>query len=495
MTKLADCDVIVVGAGNAALVAAISARNKGAKVIVLEKAPKALRGGNCRFAGGSYRFWHKGTTELLEIFSGLSEGEAKSIIVPEYSADTWYNKVMRITEGRADPRLLEVLVRESNPTVRWIKDQGVKFEPNLRFVVREGDKIRWKAENTVIEAHGGGDGLLDMFFDTAEKKGIDVVYETKAVKLLVDSKGRVCGVTAQSKEGFRDIKSKAVILACGGFESNAEWRARYLGPGWDLVRPRGTRYNQGDGHRMALEIGAAPAGHWSGCHATTMDYDMSRIPEGQDIYAKRTSTVEHRNDFNYCIQVNVNGKRFLDEGEDFRPFIYAKYGPRLLEQPQRMAWQIFDAKVEPFLMEGYVTGPRITANSIEELAEKLEMPALTETVEEFNKGVQEDVPVNYAVRDGRGTTGITPPKSNWAQKIDTPPFVAYAVGCGITYTFGGLKINTQAQVLDREGEVIRGLYATGEIVGGVWYFNYTGGGGLMLGAVFGRIAGANAAGE
>src|SRR5262249_8709071 len=153
-------------------------------------------------------------------------------------------------------------------------------------------------------------------------------------------------------------------------------------------------------------------------------------PEGQDVYAKRTNASEHRNDFNYCIQVNVEGKRFLDEGEDFRPFIYAKYGPRLLTQPQRMAWQIFDGKVIPYLQEGYVGGTRVEANSIEELAEKLEMPALPKTVEEFNNSVNNSVAVNYAIKDGKGTTGIHPPKSNWAQKMDTAPFAAYAVACG-----------------------------------------------------------------
>ncbi|UCG65650.1 MAG: FAD-binding protein, partial [Deltaproteobacteria bacterium] len=273
-----------------------------------------------------------------------------------------------------------------------------------------------------------------------------------------------------------------------------EWRARYLGPGWDLVRPRGTRYNTGDGLRMALEIGAQPAGHWSGCHAYAIDYQRSRIPEGQDI----TPLADARNDYNLGVQVNVNGVRFLDEGEDLRSYISSRYGARLLEQPQGMAWQIFDAKVTHLLTdEGYRTGLCVTANSIEKLAEALRTPGLTETIDEFNAAVQqEDIPLDCTIRDGRGTVGITPPKSNWAQKIDTPPFVAHAVGCGITFTYGGLTTNTRAQVLDGQGEAIPGLYATGEIVGGIWHNGYGGSGsGLTLGAVFGRIAGANAAGE
>ncbi len=490
MKSPTDYDVIVVGAGSAALISAISARNQGARVLVLEKAPQAARGDNCRFTGGGFKFWHKGLAEILEFLPDLSEEEIQSMIVPEYSADAWYSKIMEVTEERADPRLTEILVTESNPTVRWLKDQGVKFELLMAAsTVREGDKLRWKPEHGVIRAKGGGKGLGDSLFDIAARKSIEVLYETKAMKLLRNSSGAVCGVTVKDKSGFRDIWSKAVILACGGFESNREWRARYLGPGWDLVRPRGTSFNTGDGLKMALEIGAQPAGHWSGRHATAIDYWQSRVPEGQDI----GGIDDKRDMYHFTVQVNVNGVRFLDEGADFKTFVYARYGAYLLEQPLGMAWQIFDAKVSDLLNEGYPNGTPVTADSIEELAQKLDMPALPRTISEFNAAVREDVPLNFAIRDAKGTVGISPPKSNWAQKIDKAPFLAYPVGCGISYTFGGLKINTQAQVLDREGEVITGLYTTGEMVGGIWYKTYTGGGGNALNAVFGRIAGANAA--
>ncbi|MBI4331188.1 MAG: FAD-dependent tricarballylate dehydrogenase TcuA [Chloroflexi bacterium] len=489
-----DYDVIVVGAGSAALAAAISARNEGARVLVLEKSPRELRGGNCRFVGGGTQLWHRGVSEIAELVPDLTEEEAGSMIMPENSADAWYNKIMGVTEERADPKLTEILVTESNPTVRWLKDQGLRFEPDADEAIREGTKLRWKPQHVVIRARGGGRGLVDALFDIAGKKGAEILYRTKAVKLLCDSRGRVVGVTAQDKDGFKDVKSKAVILACGGFESNREWRARYLGPGWDLVRPRGTRFNTGDGLRMALEIGAQPAGHWSGCHATAMDYQVSRVPEGEDVGGAGWADDPKRNYYNGAVQVNINGIRFLDEGADFRPFIYAKYGPLLLPQPGAMAWQIFDARVSSLLPVEYRNGSPVIANSIKELAEKLGMPALTKTIDEFNAAVQEEIPLNFAIKDGRGTVGITPTKSNWAQKIDKPPFLAYPVACGIMFTFGGIKISTRAQVLDTEGEAIPGLYATGEIVGGVWYKSWTGGGGIALGEVFGRIAGANAAG-
>ncbi|MBI4334845.1 MAG: FAD-dependent tricarballylate dehydrogenase TcuA [Chloroflexi bacterium] len=490
MRNSVDYDVIVVGAGSAALTAAITARNERASVGVLEKSPRQARGGNCRFTGGSYRFWHKGLQDVLEFVEDVPEEEARSFILAEYSADTWYNKMLQVTEERADPRLTELLVTESTPTARWLKDQGVRFELATRHSVRQGDRIKLEAGANVMHARGGGEGLSDALFDIAGRKGVEVIYRTKAVKLLSNSRGGVNGVTVQDEEGFRDIKGRAVVLACGGFEANREWRAKYLGPGWDLARPRGTRYNTGDGLRMAFEVGAQPAGHWSGCHSCCIDYACSRMPEGEDIPIPIT-----RNESALGIMVNADGVRFFDEGEDFRVYTYAKIGLRVLQQPQAAAWQIFDGKVTSRLDPDYSSASPVTANSVEDLAEQLRMPALTRTIEEFNAAVQEDVPLDRDILDGRGTVGITPGKSNWAQKIDQPPLVAYAVGCGITFTYGGIKINTRAQVLDTEGEPIPGLYATGEIVGGIWHKAYIGGGGIALGTVFGRIAGANAAGE
>lgn len=491
MSNDRDYDVIAVGGGIGGLSAAIAARNGGAKVLVLEKAHRTSRGGNTAFSGGGFRFWRTGMTDIEELVPDLSEEERRTLLMQAYSADNYYDDVMRVTKGLADPELAGILVRESNPTVKWLKDQGVGWEIHRIKGIEYQGRLRYPPQTRIIRAKGGGKGLSDFLFDSAERKAIDVLYETTAVKLLVDFKGKVCGVRVQGKEGFKDIKSNAVILATGGFESNREWRARYLGPGWDFVRPRGTRFNHGDGLRMALEIGAKPAGHWSGCHATAFDYNHARIPEEQDLDGLEWS----RNDYRACIEVNANGVRFLDEGEDWRDMVYVKHGQSIVQQPQQMAWQIYDAKVIPLLFEGYPTAPRVTADSVGELADKLGMPALTKTVEEFNAAVQEEVPLNFSILDGKGTRGITPAKSNWAQKIDTPPFVAYHVACAITFTFGGIKINSRGQVLDTVGEITPGLYATGTMIGGVWHYNYTGGGGNMLAAVFGRIAGANAAGE
>jgi tricarballylate dehydrogenase len=283
------------------------------------------------------------------------------------------------------------------------------------------------------------------------------------------------------------------VLACGGFEANAEWRTRYLGAGWDLAKVRGSRFNTGDGIRMALAIGASPCGNWSGCHA--VQWDMN-APEFGDL---TVGDQFQKHSYPFGILINAGGKRFLDEGADFRNYTYAKYGRAVLEQPGQFAWQIFDRKVAHLLRDEYrirqIT--KVTANTIEEFAQKLEgvnATAFLDTVKAWNQAVRTDVPFDPNVKDGRCTQGLAVNKSNWANAIDAPPFEGYAVTCGVTFTFGGLRINTEAQVLNTDYRPIGGLYAAGELVGGLFYFNYPGGTGLMSGAVFGKIAGAAAAG-
>jgi len=281
------------------------------------------------------------------------------------------------------------------------------------------------------------------------------------------------------------------VLASGGFEANAEWRTRYLGPGWDLAKVRGTRFNTGDGIKMALEAGAMPTGHWSGCHAVGWDRnapDFGDLDVGDGF---------QKHSYPFGIMINANGRRFVDEGADFRNYTYAKYGAVVLAQPGQFAWQIFDAKVTRLLRDEYrirqVT--KVTADTLEELVRGMEgVDAATAlaTIGEYNRAVRTDVPFDPTVKDGRGTKGLAVPKSNWANPIDTPLFEAYAVTCGITFTFGGVRIDPGGQVIDSDGAPMPGLYAAGEMVGGLFYGNYPGGSGLTAGAVFGRIAGENA---
>lgn len=282
------------------------------------------------------------------------------------------------------------------------------------------------------------------------------------------------------------------MLAAGGFQANPERRARYLGPGWEMAKVRGTRFNTGEVMQMALDVGAAAAGNWSGCHACGWDRNA---PEFGDL---AVGDQFQKHGYNFGIMLNADGKRFLDEGADYRSYTYAKYGRMILAQPKQFAWQLFDGKVTS-LLEGEYRIRQITKRSaltLEELVSKLDDvngSAALEEINRYNLAVSTNVPFNPNVKDGRGTIGLPISKSNWANTIDTPPFEAYAVTCGITFTFGGLRINADARVISTDGEPIAGLHAAGEIVGGLFYFNYPGGSGLTAGAVFGKIAGTNAA--
>ncbi|HET7340391.1 MAG TPA: FAD-dependent tricarballylate dehydrogenase TcuA [Methylomirabilota bacterium] len=484
-------DVVVVGGGNAAMCAALSAREHGARVLVLEKAPEAWRGGNGFFTAGGFRFAFKSFDELRSLIGDLSDQEAAQMEVDPYTEDNFYDDLMRVTEECADPDLALLVVRESQPTVRWMKDRGIRWIPMFgRQAYKVGGKFRFWG-GLVLEAVGGGPGLIDMEYASAAKAGIEVRFDSKAARLVTDERGRVTGVVVRTPAGSETITTRAVVLASGGFEANTEMRTRYLGPNWELARVRGTPYNTGDGIRMALDVGALPWGHWSGCHS--VQWDLNAPWHGD----RKVGDNFQKHSYPLGLIVNLEGKRFVDEGADFRNYTYVKYGRAVLGQPRRTAFQIFDQKVIDILREEYrireVT--KAEASTIEELARKLEIDVegFTKTVREFNAAVMKDVPFNPAVKDGRGTRGITPPKTNWANALDTPPYVGFAVTTGITFTFGGLKITERGEVIDCEQRTIPGLYAAGELVGGLFYHNYPGGAGLMAGSVFGRLAGRSAA--
>jgi tricarballylate dehydrogenase len=484
-------DVVVVGGGNAAMCAALSARESGARVLVLEKAPEAWRGGNGFFTAGGFRFAFKSFDDLCTLIGDLSDQEAAQMEVDPYTEDNFYDDLMRVTEDCADPDMALLLVRESQNTVRWMKDRGIRWIPMFgRQAYKVGGRFRFWG-GLVLEAVGGGPGLIDMEYASATKAGVDVRFETKAMRLVTDDRGRVTGIVVRTPDGTETIDAGAVVLASGGFEANPEMRTRYLGPNWELARVRGTPYNTGDGIRMAIDIGALPWGHWSGCHS--VQWDLNAPWHGD----RKVGDNFQKHSYPVGIIVNLRGERFVDEGADFRNYTYVKYGRAVIGQPRRTAFQIFDQKVVDILREEYrireVT--KAEANTFEELARKLEIdvPGFVKTVTEFNAAVMKDVPFNPAVKDGRGTRGLVLPKSNWAQALDTPPYVGYAVTTGITFTFGGLKIDDAGRVIDCEQRAIPGLFAAGELVGGIFYHNYPGGAGLMAGAVFGRIAGRSAA--
>ncbi|MGH6662568.1 MAG: FAD-dependent tricarballylate dehydrogenase TcuA [Rhodospirillales bacterium] len=485
-----DTQVLVVGAGNAALSAALAAAEQGAKVLVLERAPFDERGGNSRFTAGAIRFAHNGLQDLLTVMPDLTPEERGNTDFGTYTRDDYFDDMARVTRFRADPDLVETLIDNSLDTLQWMKRKGVRFQPSYG---RQAFKVDGKFKfwgGLCLETWGGGPGLVDMLSAAVEKAGVEILYDTRAVNLIYEH-GEVRGVVARSGQEIFDIRARAVVLASGGFEANAEWRTRYLGPGWDLARVRGTRFNTGDGIRMALDIGAMSTGNWSGCHAVGWDRNA---PEFGDL---AVGDGFQKHSYPFGIMVNATGKRFVDEGADFRNYTYAKYGRVILDQPGQFAWQVFDSKVTHLLRDEYrirrVT--KATAATLDELAGKLDdvdAKGFLQEIAAYNAAVMTEVPFNPTVKDGRGTRGLAVPKSNWANLIEAPPFEAYAVTCGITFTFGGLKITTEGHVIDSDGLPMPGLYAAGELVGGLFYFNYPGGTGLMSGSVFGRVAGSSA---
>jgi tricarballylate dehydrogenase len=483
-------DVVVVGAGNAAACAALAATDQGAKVLVLERAPMAESGGNTRFTAGAIRFAYNGVEDLKNLMPDINDSEIEMTDFGVYSEGDFYEDMGRVTDYRTDPELANTLVSESYKTVSWMQTKGVRFAP---IWGRQAFKVDGRFKfwgGLTVEAWGGGEGLHEAFTSAFKKNNIDLVYGTAAKKLLVDDEG-VRGVQVRSNGKASDIYADSVVLASGGFQANTEWRTRYLGPGWDLAKVRGSRFNTGDGIQMALEIGAMPYGNWSGAHAVGWEYNA---PEFGDL---AVGDGFQKHSYPFGLIINNDGNRFVDEGADFRNYTYAKYGREILAQPSHSAWQIFDAKVDHLLRDEYrikqVT--KVQADSLEELCARMEGVDSQEafkTITQFNSAVSDEITFNPNVKDGRNTKGLALNKSNWANRIDTGPFQAYNVTCGLTFTFGGLRINEKGQVLDTDLNPISGLFAAGELVGGLFYGNYPGGTGLMAGAVFGRLAGTNA---
>ena len=483
-------DVVVVGAGNAALCAALAAADAGASVLVLERAPQALAGGNSRFTAGAFRCVYDGVEDLRALMPDLTDGEVASADFGTYTAGQFFDDMGRVTEYRTDPELCDLLVNRSRATMLWMRDQGLRFMPIWgRQAYRIDGRFKFWGGLTV-EAWGGGPGLVEALYAAANAKGVTIEFEARALDLIADDDG-VKGVRARIGGVTHEIAAKAVVLACGGFESNAEWRTRYLGPGWDLAKVRGTRFNTGDGIRMGLDAGAMAAGNWSGCHAVAWDRNA---PEFGDL---AVGDGFQKHSYPLGVMLNALGERFVDEGADFRNYTYAKYGRVILEQPGQFAWQVFDATTSPMLRDEYRIrqATRARADTLEALVGKLDgvdpVRALA-TLKAFNAAVKRDATFDPNIKDDRCTVGLAIPKSNWANAIEAPPFEAYAVGCGVTFTFGGLKVDGEARVISADGGPIPGLYAAGELVGGLFYFNYPGGTGLMAGAVFGKIAGTSA---
>jgi tricarballylate dehydrogenase len=485
-------DVIVAGAGNAGLSAAHAARERGCGVLVLEKADPEWSGGNSAFTAGAIRLAHGGLDDLRDVVEGVDDALAAATDLPPYTAEDFLGDLRRVTLGRGDPEMARILVEDSGAAVRWLRDRGLRFRlmyERQTFVV-EGRHRFWGG--LALGTVDGGEGLMAQHRAAAVRTGIVLRHRAAVEDLVRDETGAIGGVVVRSDDGaVQTLRAGAVVLAAGGFEADPRRRAAYLGPNWDVAKVRGTPHNTGEVLHAALDHGAQAYGHWSGCHA--IQWDAGAPPTGDRALTNRYSRQSYPNG----IVVNRHGERFLDEGADFRNYTYARFGAEVLRQPEGIAAQIFDARTATMLRAIDYEAPgatRVDAGTIAGLAEGLgiDPERLERTVRDYNAAIRPG-PFDPSVKDGKGTEGLSPPKSNWALPIETPPFVAFPVTCGITFTFGGVRVDAAARVLDRAGRPLPGLCAAGELVGGLFFHNYPGGSGLTAGAVFGRRAGYAAA--
>lgn len=479
--------VIVVGTGSAALCAALES---GARVTLLEKADHALAGGNTKYTAGAMRFAYDGAEDLLPLLRDPDDPRVKTADFGSYPVEKFGEDLLGFNDGRPLSDEQEALISQSGETMRWLASHGVKFEPiySRQSFEKDGRLVFWGG--LTLAAENEGVGLFDMELAAVERMGGTVRYNS-AVTGLVTEGDRVTGVCI----GNEVLHADAVILACGGFEANDNLRIKYMGPDWKAAKVRGTPHNTGDGLLMAMQIGAAEYGLYAGCHATPMDLYMADfgnldLPPGERKNYRKIS-------YFLGVMLNADGARFVDEGANFRNYTYAQYGAAILEQPGQFAWQVFDSKVFDLLYEEYRFHDAhfVEADTLEALILQLkgvDHAAATATLAAYNDAVDEQTAFDPTSLDGKSTNGLTLPKSNWAQKLDTGPYRAYPVTGGITFTYGGLKVDAEGGVISQEGARVPGLFACGEIVGGVFFAGYPGGSGLTSGAVFGRRAGCGA---
>ncbi len=452
-------DVAIIGGGNAAMCAAISARQDGASVIVLEHAPKAFRGGNSRHTR-NLRAMHQGPT---------------SVLTESYLEDEYWDDLLRVTGGETDEKLARMTIRQSERVLPWMQEAGVRFQPSLTGTL--------SLSRTNAFFLGGGKALVNAYYGTAERMGVVICYDAEVIDLKLDD-----GFATEARitaNGFPEtVRAKSFVVSSGGFQANIDWLKRYWGEAAENFRIRGTPYAKGRMLQNLLDQGVQPVGDPTQFHAVAID---ARAPQFDGGIVTRLDCIP------FSIVVNQTARRFYDEGEDVWPKRYAIWGRLVAQQPGQIAWSIIDAKSETLFMPSVF--PAIKADSIAELAGKigLDVATLEQTVAEYNAAVR---PGNFNPQklDGCHTEGLEPPKTNWARRLDTPPFICYPHRPGITFTYLGVKVDERARVIMADGKPTANLFASGEIMAGsILGRGYLAGFGMTIGTVFGRIAGQEAA--
>ncbi|TKA24499.1 hypothetical protein B0A50_06656 [Salinomyces thailandicus] len=508
-----ECDVLVIGGGNAGFSSAVAAKEAGAQhVVLIDKCPEDWAGGNSYFTAGAMRTVHGGLDDLLPIVNNVDAALAGQIDLDPYTYQDFRNDMDRICQGRADPSLSKALIEESRDTVKWLADHGVRFQLsfNRQAFLVDGRYKFWGG--LALKTEDGGKGLIEDHKQAAKRAGVEFFFSTAATELRKDPvSGAVTAVSVEHHSEPAVIEAKAVILAAGGFEANPRMRAKYLGEGWDLAYVRGTPYNTGDLLDIAVrDVSAKQTGHWSGCHCTCWDANAPTDSGDREVSNEFT-----KSGYPLGVMVNTQGERFVDEGIDYRNYTYAIFGRAILRQPGGIAYQVYDKKAIPWLRDEEYRDEvvrKIHGSSLEDLAGKLAAEEglrnpekFLQTMEDFNSAAhasrreKPDQKWNLAVKDGLSTQSsgksLALGKTNWALPIDEAPFLAVKVTGGITFTFGGLEVEpeTTGVVSATTGRPVPGLFCAGEMLGGLFYGNYPGGSGLTSGTVFGRRAGAAAA--
>lgn len=452
---MTDREVVVAGGGNAALCAAITAREKGAAVTLFESAPENMRGGNTRHTR-NLRASHIGPLETLK---------------ESYSEDEFWRDILTVTHGNTDEKLTKLMIKQSGSLLSWLKQRDVHFQPALSGTL--------SLHRTNAFFLGGGKTLLNKLYSHAKKIGVKVIYDSEITSVSI-SNNRAHSIDVKTATDVKTYGIKHLIAASGGFQSNEEWMREAWGKKADNFLIRGTPYNKGTLLRALIDAGAQTVGDPTQCHAVAID---ARAPKYDGGIVSRLDSVS------FGIVVNQEGHRFYDEGEDFWPKRYAIWGRLVAQQPSQVAYSIVDNKVRDQFMPSIF--PAIEGSSIEDLATKLKIDSQTLkiTVEQFNHAVQHGV-YEPSRLDGKKTVGLYPNKTNWSLPLDSPPFLAYPLKPGITFTYLGLKINEQAKVLNKDDTPFDNVTAAGEIMAGnILGEGYCAGTGMTIGGVFGRIAG------
>jgi tricarballylate dehydrogenase len=454
-----EFDLVVVGGGNAALCAAITARDLGASALVIEHAPEPFRGGNSRHTR-NLRAMHDGPVATL---------------VGSYDEEEYWRDLLFVTGGRTDEHLARIAIRGSYSAVSWLARLGARFQPSLTGTL--------SLSRTNLFFLGGGKAHLNTLYAAAIRKGVDILYDSEVTELPLD--GEMVREARFTCRGFpQTVRAKSFIAASGGFQSNVDWLRRNWGARADNFLIRGTPYARGTILKNLIDQGVATEGDPRGCHAVAIDARSPRFDGG---------IVTRLDCIPFSIVVNRDARRFYDEGEDFWPKRYAIWGKLVADQPGQIAWSIFDSQSIGLFMPSVF--PAIEAGSTAELAGRLglDSAALAATIEEYNLAVR---PGRFdpTMHDDCSTQGLTPAKTHWARTIDRPPFYAYPLRPGITFTYLGVKVDARARVSLASGRPAKNLFATGEIMAGnILGEGYLAGFGMTIGTVFGRIAGAEAA--